>query len=312
MIIHGDARRIPLADGSVHCVVTSPPYWCLRDYGYPGQIGQEETLESYISSVLSVFEEVWRVLRNDGTLWLNLGDSYAGAARYRTIENSLARSGLANRPTGQIDNLVQSSKRGAGLNDKQLIGVPWRIALALQAAGWFLRSDIVWHKTNAMPSSVKDRPANAHEYIFLLTKRAKYYYDYEAVMEPVVSTSKHHFVDKTDNKQRGHSRRHAGFNGRYADRLDRDGVPTRRNLRDVWPMATANFAEAHFAVFPDELARRCVLAGCPEGGVVLDPFAGSGTVVAAAQGLGRVGIGIELGKNYIPMAKRRTAQLTLC
>lgn len=287
MILRADARRIPLADQSVQCVVTSPPYWCLRDYKVTGQIGQEATVEGYVSSIVRVLSGVWRVLRDDGTVWLNLGDSYSGGEKYRTEANSF-------------------------LQDKQLVGIPWRVAFALQEDGWYLRSDIIWHKTNAMPSSVKDRPTSAHEYIFLLTKRPKYYYDHESVMETAVSTSKHHFVDKDDSKQRGHSRRHAGFNGRYAERIERDGVPTRRNLRDVWPMATANFAEAHFAVFPDELARRCILAGCPEGGIVLDPFAGSGTTVKVAQELGRKGIGLELGAQYIPMAKCRTAQLSLC
>lgn len=312
MIIRGDARAIPLADGSVQCVVTSPPYWLLRDYKVPGQMGQEPTPAEFVAELVTVFREVWRVLRDDGTLWLNLGDSYSGAEKYRTYENSMANSTLQHRPTGQIDNLVQKSKRGCGMPDKQLVGIPWLVAFALQNDGWFLRSDIVWHKSNGMPSSVSDRPASAHEYIFLLTKRAKYYYDHEAVKEVAVSTSARHFVDKDASKQRGHSRRHAGFNGRYAEKIAREGVPERRNLRDVWTMAVANFAEAHFAVFPEELPRKCILAGCPEGGLVLDPFAGSGTTVKVAQDLGRRGIGLELGPQYIALARRRTAQLALC
>lgn len=312
MIIHGNAKDLPLADKSVHCVVTSPPYWALRDYGYAGQLGQEETPGDYVANLVAVFREVWRVLRDDGTLWLNLGDSYSGAAKYRTEENSTRKSTLEFRPTGQIDNLSQASKRGSGLPDKQLVGIPWRVAFALQADGWFLRSDIIWHKPNAMPSSVKDRPASAHETIFLLSKRPQYYYDHEAVQEDAVSTSPHHFVDAHDSKQRGHGRRHAGFNGRYAERLAREGVPKKRNLRDVWRVATANYKEAHFATFPPKLIQPCVLAGCPEGGIVLDPFVGSGTTVLVAQELGRRGIGVELGGGYLPMARRRTAQGVLC
>lgn len=312
MILHGDARHIPLADRSVQCVVTSPPYWLLRDYKVPGQMGQEPTPAEFVAGLVAVFREVWRVLRDDGTLWLNIGDSYSGAQKYRTAENSTAKSTLAFRPTGQIDNLEQPSKRGSGLADKQLVGIPWRVAFALQDDGWFLRSDIIWHKSNAMPSSVSDRPSCAHEYIFLFTKRAKYYYNHEAVKEPAVSTSPHHFVDKAESKQRGHSRRHAGFNGRYSEKIAKEGVPTSRNLRDVWTMATGNFSEAHYAVFPDELPRKCILAGCPEGGIVLDPFVGSGTTVKVAQDLGRKGIGLELGAQYIPMARRRTSQLVLC
>jgi DNA modification methylase len=312
VILRGDARHIPLADESVQCVVTSPPYWLLRDYKVPGQTGQEPTPAEFVAELVTVFREVWRVLRDDGTLWLNIGDSYSGAAKYRTVANSFAKSTLANRPTGQIDNLTQPSKRGSGLADKQLVGIPWRVAFALQEDGWFLRSDVIWNKSNAMPSSCSDRPACAHEYIFLFTKRSTYYYDHEAVKEPAVSTSPHHFVDGAKSKQRGHSRQHAGFNGRYAEKIAKEGVPTTRNLRDVWTMATGNCAEEHYAAFPEELPRKCILAGCPEGGIVLDPFVGSGTTVKVAQDLGRRGIGLELGKQYIPMARRRTSQLVLC
>lgn len=312
MIIRGDARQIPLAGGSVQCVVTSPPYWLLRDYKVPGQTGQEPTPAEFVAELVGVFREVWRVLRDDGTVWLNIGDSYSGAQKYRTVANSTAKSTLAFRPTGQIDNLVQPSKRGSGLADKQMVGIPWRVAFALQEDGWFLRSEIIWHKSNAMPGSVSDRPASAHEHIFLLSKRATYYYDHVAVKEPAVSTSAHHFVDGRADKQRGHGRRHAGFNGRYAEKIAKEGPPKDRNLRDVWTMATANFGEAHYATFPEELPRKCILAGCHEGGIVLDPFVGSGTTVMVAQSLGRKGVGMELGAQYIPMARRRTAQLALC
>lgn len=312
MIIRGNAEAIPLADGSVHCVVTSPPYWQLRDYKVPGQLGLEATPEEYVSRMVGVFREVKRVLRKDGTLWLNIGDSYTGAPKHRTVKNTTEKSTLSGRATGALENLEMGGRRVKELADKQLVGIPWRLAFALQADGWFVRSEIVWAKSNPMPNSASDRPACSHEFIFLLSKAPTYYYDREAVKERAVSTSKHHFIDKDDSKQRGHSRQHAGFNGRYAERLAREGVPTTRNLRDVWTVATAQFSEAHYATFPPRLITPCILAGCPEGGIVFDPFVGSGTTVMVAQGLGRKGVGMDLGAQYMAMARRRTAQLALC
>lgn len=312
MIIQGTADHIPLADRCVQCVVTSPPYWCLRDYGVSGQIGQEPLVSDYVARLVAVFREVRRVLRDDGTFWLNLGDSYASSGKYRTEAQATAKSTLLGGKKTQTQSCIQPTKRGSGLADKQLVGVPWRVAFALQEDGWILRSDVIWEKPNAMPSSVADRPASSHEHIFLLTKCPKYYYHRKAVQVPAVSTSLHHFVDGRPDKQRGHGRRHAGFNDRYAARLAEEGVPTHRNLRDVWRVPTACFSEAHFATFPPDLIKPCILAGCPEGGIVLDPFLGSGTTLMVAQNLGRRGVGIELRSEYIHMARLRTAQRTLC
>lgn len=312
MILHANARNIPLADQSVNCVVTSPPYWLQRDYGYPEQLGQEPTLPEYLDGLVAVFAEVARVLKNEGTLWLNMGDCYAQSGRARTLENSVKRSTLQGRPTGQMQTLNSRSRLGNGLARKNLIGLPWRVAFALQEVGWNLRSDIIWHKTNTMPSSVKDRPTSAHEYIFLFSKSTSYYYDQGSMREEATSTDARYWSDNGRDKQRGHSRQHAGFNRYYAEKIARDGVPKTRNMRDVWPMAVARYSEAHYATFPTELARRCILAGCPEGGIVLDPFAGSGTSVMVAQELGRKGIGLELGAAYLPLARRRIAQRALC
>lgn len=208
-----------------------------------------------------VFGETWRVLRSDGTLWLNLGDGYRA--------------------------------------DKQLRGVPWRVALALQSYGWHLRQDIIWSKPNPMPESVTDRCTKAHEYMFLLSKSPKYYFDSESIKESAVSTSLKHFTDGGKDKQRGHGRRHAGFNGRYAERLAKEGIPKTRNKRDVWTVATQPFSGEHFATFPRELIRPCIRAGCPVGGVVLDPFMGSGTTAVVALEEGRDYLGIELNCDYI-------------
>ncbi len=312
MIIHSDARAIPLADCSMNCVVTSPPYWRQRDYGYPAQLGQEETLKEYIDALVSVFAEVHRVLRNDGTLWLNMGDCYASGGRTRTLENSTAKSTIAGKPTGQQQMLNVATRMGNGVARKNLMGLPWRVAFALQDVGWNLRSDVIWFKTNPMPSNVKDRPTCAHEYIFLFSRRPSYYYDHQSMQEPATSTEARYWSDNGRDKQRGHSRQHAGFNRSYAEKIAREGVPKTRNVRDVWPMAVARFEDSHYATFPPELARRCILAGCPEGGIVFDPFAGSGTSIMAAQDLGRRGVGLELGAKYLPMAHRRTAQRALC
>lgn len=312
MILQGDARAIPMADRSVQCCVTSPPYWMLRDYGCPEQLGQESTPQEYVAAMVAVFGEVWRVLRDDGTLWLNLGDSYSGNAKTQNKETDGAKRTIKGNSPGRTANLNRPSKLGCGLPPKQLVGIPWRVAFALQDAGWYLRSEIIWSKPNAMPGSQSDRPTSSHETIFLFSKQPRYYYDGEAVKEPATTTDIRRFVDVSPDKQRGHGRRHAGFNGRYAERLQKEGVPQKRALRDVWSVATSTYKGAHFATFPPALVRPCVLAGCPEGGVVLDPFAGSGTTIAVAQDLGRRGVGVEMNMDYALMAKQRTAQMVLC
>ena len=332
-ILTGDAleqlRTLP--DASVQTCITSPPYFGLRDYGtarwdggdpscdhgvrrwegpkqtqgaqsgHPAQgdrldrsvchcgatrvdqqIGMESTPDEYVDRLVEVFQEVRRVLRDDGTVWLNLGDSFS---------------------------------------DKQLQGIPWRVAFALQAGEWYLRSDIVWAKDNPMPESVTDRPTRAHEYIFLLSKRARYWYDAAAIREP--AKEPHHtrhapyvlqppgqtaHTGLHRDKQRGHSRRHAGLNARWDVMTKAEQGATGRNRRDVWTVATHPYAGAHFAVMPEALVEPMVLAGCPPGGTVLDPFAGSGTTLAVANRLGRHALGIELNPAYVDLVHQRVQQ----
>jgi site-specific DNA-methyltransferase (adenine-specific) len=262
-VIVGDNRETlkSLVAGSVQCVVTSPPYWGLRDYGEDDQIGLESTPEDYVEQLCQVFDEVWRVLANDGTLWLNLGDSYL---------------------------------------NKSLAGIPWRVAFALQARGWYLRSDIIWHKPNPMPESVTDRPTKSHEYIFLLTKSAQYYYDAEAIKEPVVTETG------------GAGIRFGGT--KYGDSDDPkhntksgniyEGSET-RNKRDVWTVATKPYSGAHFATYPMKLIEPCILAGSRDGDTVLDPFSGSGTTGIVAIINGRNYVGIELNPEYAVISEKR-------
>lgn len=304
-------ERIP--PESTNCVVTSPPYYGLRDYGSECQIGQEGHPDEYVRKLVDVFREVRKVLRPDGVVWLNLGDSHA-ASRSGTHQPAETLAGgvggytTENAPVnrGRLDgyNPTRDAPR-IGLKHKDLIGIPWRVAFALQADGWYLRSDVVWQKPNPMPESVKDRPTRSHEYVFLLSKQAKYYYDAEAIAEPAVST-KNKWTDGGSEKQRGHSRRHAGFNGRYAERIATLGAPKTRNARDVWTISPQGYKGAHFAVFPEELVRRCILSGCPAGGLVLDPFVGSGTALKVATELKRNSIGIELNPDYCALAAARS------
>lgn len=320
-ILQGDALAVlrTLPSESVHCCITSPPYWGLRDYGVIGQLGLEPTPQAYVAGMSAIFLEVMRVLRSDGTLWLNLGDSYAtgagkacspgGGAQGENFSGPRGYRG-SHEPDGKNPNACvptfQPNRMPVdGLKPKDLVGIPWRVAFALQADGWYLRSDIIWAKPNPMPESVTDRPTKAHEYLFLLTSSSRYSYDAAAIAEEAVSTEIKKFTDGGADKQRGHSRRHAGFNGRYAQRLDLEGVPTTRNARSVWTVATEPFPDAHFAVMPTALVEPCVMAGCPEGGTVLDPFAGSGTVGVVALRHGRNFIGIELNPAYATMARDR-------
>jgi DNA modification methylase len=449
-ILLGDciASMRGLPDQSVHTCVTSPPYFGLRDYGMDGQIGLEATPDAFVARLVEVFREVRRVLRDDGTLFLNLGDSYfAGGGRraatygtsgtepagsqgsdclcgslcdacrtaYRigkshsdaqpapmldastrasshahmgSLHDHLPTSGLTRRaghseaanpdlgqtadregallPDAPASTPRESSQQhqedshlsgqplecrlcgyslqgsalasahmaecncgtsargsvsgisGKGavssayphlttesLKPKDLIGVPWRVAFALQADGWYLRQDIIWHKPNPMPESVRDRCTKAHEYLFLLSKGPRYFYDADAIKEPAVSTDIKKFIDKDKDKQRGHGRRHAGFNGRYAERLAAEGVPDTRNRRSVWTVATKPFSGAHFATFPPDLIEPCILAGSPVGGTVLDPFGGSGTTAGVALKHGRKAILCELNPAYAALMPER-------
>lgn len=301
LIIQADARHMPLADTSVQCCVTSPPYWGLRDYGVSGQLGLEKTPEEYIASMVDVFREVKRVLRNDGTLWLNIGDSYAGSGKGPS--NSLSR------PHQCMSNVEAAPKGWLSVPNnckpKDLVGVPWMLAFALRADGWYLRSDIIWSKPNPMPESVTDRPTKAHEYIFLFSKSERYFYNADAIAEksnwPEGSWGRSKCYDgDTTGKLRS-------FYGNGAQWL---GGET-RNKRTVWEVATSPFSEAHFATFPEELIKPCILAGCPHGGIVLDPFIGSGTTALVAQNLQCDAVGLELNPAYIQIAKRRLAQEVL-
>lgn len=274
--------------------VTSPPYYGLRDYGHEGQIGLEETPEQYISAMVEVFRCVWDVLEDDGTLWLNIGDSYAGN-NSRASNNG--RAGFGNAREKVVN------RTGEGLKTKDLIGIPWMLAFALRADGWYLRQDIIWHKPNPMPESVNDRCTKSHEYIFLLSKSHKYHFDHEAIKEegviPAGTLAAKGSAERQNQK---------GVNARPPEYKEYDG---QRNKRSVWTVNTKPYSGAHFAVFPEELIEPCILAGAPVGGIVLDPFMGSGTTAQVAQDLGRQYIGCELNPEYGKLQKKRTSQTSL-
>jgi len=305
-VIEGDVREVlkTLDDESVQCVVTSPPYWGLRDYGVDDQLGLEATPEAYVANMVSVFQEVKRVLRKDGTVWLNLGDSYAGGGGISGVPEDWDSISTNNREKyAQADDPKRNAKK-IGLKPKDLVGIPWRVALALQSDGWYLRSDIIWNKPNPMPESVTDRPTKSHEYIFLLTKSRKYYYDYEAIKEKnsplTTERAKYHWA-KPDTK----ASQYQELNGLNRDEEYPISVDGKRNKRSVWKITTKPYKEAHFATFPEELPETCIKAGTKRGDVVLDIFAGSGTTLSVASKLGRKGIGIELNPEYIKILKKR-------
>lgn len=283
-----------MAATSVNCCVTSPPYFGLRDYGVEGQLGLESTPDEYVAKMVEVFREVRRVLRDDGTVWLNLGDSYAANRSYQVAST---KGGAKHSPAqaSQTNNTVPP-----GLKAKDLIGIPWRVAFAMQADGWYLRQDIIWHKPNPMPESVRDRCTKAHEYIFLLSKKPKYYYDHEAVKEDATGrdpcNKNHKYKTAYDQGDEKH-RTKAG--------LAQVGPVLKRNRRSVWTVAPKPFKGAHFAVFPPDLIEPCILAGCPEGGTVLDPFGGSGTTGMVAEKHGRNAILCELNPEYVALAEKR-------
>ncbi|MTJ81752.1 MAG: site-specific DNA-methyltransferase [Telmatospirillum sp.] len=364
-ILTGDCRQLlrTLPEKSVHCCVTSPPYWGLRDYGVGGQIGLEGTYPEYVSALVDVFREVKRVLRDDGTLWLNLGDCYAtGAGRvgdcpgggvqgsmwagrpapgktqgagYRGTRGKL-NSGKAALRIASVGPATQPNRMPqAGLKPKDLVGIPWRVAFALQEEGWWLRRDIIWHKANPMPESVQDRPTTSHEYIFLLSKSERYFYDAEAIMEPSSPDSHarakrgrsqtHKWADggpggqtiarlppsagrlpgvnpKADYPSTGGPR--SKQNASFSAAISGDVAPM-RNKRSVWTVASEPFSDAHFATFPTALIEPCILAGTQSGEVIIDPFGGAGTTGLVADRLGRDAILIELNPEYAAMAERR-------
>lgn len=301
MNIRADARALPLAEGCVQCVVTSPPYWGLRDYGTGNQIGLEPTPAAYVASLVSVFAELLRVLRDDGTVWLNLGDSYAGGGNYRGLnsENTLTAKQRSNRGATGVCQLLGAAGKDTGpAKPKDLVGIPWRVAFALQAAGWYLRSDIIWSKPNPMPESVKDRPTKAHEYLFLLSKNERYHYDADAIREEGAG--------RLDFGRMKRPEARMGEGGKWARDNGCKDEADGRNKRSVWTIPTMPYAGAHFATMPEALVEPCILAGCPLGGLVLDPFIGSGTVGAVAERLGRRWVGTDLA--YQGLAQARTLQ----
>jgi DNA modification methylase len=348
-IIIGDAltelRKLPAE--SADCCVTSPPYFGLRDYGVDGQLGLETTPDEVIAGMVRVFEEVRRVLRSDGTLWLNMGDSYAGSGRGGYIGG---KSGLEGSIESQDQSRIAKGSQVAaglhekarqsgsigrawtpappGLKQKDLIGIPWMLAFALRADGWYLRQDIIWSKPNPMPESVRDRCTKSHEYLFLMAKRHRYYFDAEAIMDGVASdtiarakrgrSDSHKWADGGPGNQtigkvapsagriRGVPPRHAQY-PESSDQSGLDNVPRGlgRNKRSVWNVATQPFGEAHFATFPPDLIEPCIKAGCPRGGTVLDPFFGAGTTGLVADRLRRNCVGIELNPEYAAIARHR-------
>lgn len=335
-------------DECINCVVTSPPYWGLRDYGINGQIGLEKTPEEYTEKIVKIFNEIKRVLKKDGTIWLNLGDSYASTSKNRSSEQSIKNSTISGSLNTQKQSLKQISKICNGLKPKQLIGIPWRIAFALQANDWYLRQDIIWYKRNPMPESVTDRCTRAHEYIFLLSKSQKYYFDQESIKQPITDNTILRITQQIE-KQEG-SKRIAGRENRLMKAVgpgpgrnprksvdikggnqgNKKGIPAmaihgrgvaghsgyfnkkgeligdgKANKKDVWEVTTKPFKESHFAVYPSDLIVDCIKAGCPEGGIVLDPFAGTNTTGIVARKLNRNFIAIELNPKYIELAKKR-------
>lgn len=307
-VIEGDSRRAlrELADESVQCVVTSPPYWGLRNYGHRDQIGLQRSPFLYVADLLTVFEEVWRILKPDGVLWLNLGDCYAEAGSGSPGSSSgLHGSRHAHQ---QVRDAIRATGRKwrpapEGLKPKDLVGIPWMTAFALRDAGWYLRQENIWHKPNGMPESVNDRPTRAHEQLFLLSKSERYHYDKEAIAEPVAPETAARYA--------------YGFQDRYANVTDARGYrgrfhgsekpppPSTRNKRTVWSINTQALTEAHFAPFPEELVLPCILAGSRPGDVVLDPFCGSGTTGVVATKHGRSFVGVEVNPEYVELSRRR-------
>ena len=289
---------------SVDMCVTSPPYYGLRDYGVDGQIGIEESPDEYISNLTTVFDEVYRVLKPQGTLWLNIADSYAGSGK-GPMSEKLAGNGKNSKLYQKDSAIYVVPKTWNGIKKKDMIGIPWMLAFSLRSRGWYLRSDIIWHKTNCLPESVKDRPTKCYEHIFLLSKEPHYYFDYKAIREPLKEVSKERYKrGRSDHtKYAGTKMQHQIDRGQenflYLDQ-------EYRRKRDVWEVSTNNYkADEHFAMFPEKLIEPCILAGSEKGCIVLDPFFGSGTTGAVAKRLGRSYIGIDLNPKFCEIARQR-------
>lgn len=298
---------------SVDCCVTSPPYYGLRDYGVNGQIGLERTPDEYIARLVEVFHDVRRTLKDDGTLWIVIGDAYAGSGKGAAAYPDNATKWKQGTNKGMVGAKATTTVTTPGIKPKDLIGIPWMLAFALRSDGWYLRSDIVWSKPNVMPESVQDRPTKSHEYIFMLAKSRKYYYDREAVFEPAnydgrkqtefKGSAKYADMVACGNKPSGRNATQRPFE-RWCFK-NGDAV---RNRRDVWTVTTKPYKAAHFATFPPDLIEPCILAGSRAGGIVLDPFIGSGTTAEVAQRLGRKCIGIEINPEYKQLIDKRIAR----
>jgi len=299
-----------MPEKSVNCCVTSPPYFGLRDYGVDGQIGLEPTPDEFVQALVEVFREVRRVLRDDGTLWLNLGDSYSSGGRTWRAPDSKAPGARA-----------MSTRPDDGMKPKDLIGIPWRVAFALQADGWYLRQDIIWSKPNPMPESVRDRCTKAHEYVFLLSKSPRYFFDNEAIKEPAIcgANGSNFHTGKTAEHQLGRaskkprdSKKRGEFDGKTNSMPGREAfraITEMRNRRSVWSVSTRPYKGAHFATFPPDLIEPCILAGCPTGGTVLDPFGGSGTTAGVALAHGRNAVLCELNPEYAELVPGRVESI---
>lgn len=292
-------RRWAQESVQVQTCVTSPPYYGLRDYGQEGQLGLEETPEEYIANMVEVFQCVKDILADDGTLWLNIGDSYCNSNGFARASPEYQRKGRKDMPAN--DRSLEKL-HDAGYKTKDLIGIPWMLAFALRADGWYLRQDIIWSKPNPMPESVQDRCTKSHEYIFLLSKSSKYYYDYDSIKEPV----KQDWGTRDRTKGKYHNegtglQPHSGLEKTYEF----------ANKRSVWNIPVKPYDEAHFAVYPTELIEPCIMAGAPIGGIVLDPFMGSGTTAQVAQALNRQYLGCELNEKYKSLQQKRLRQLSL-
>ena len=302
----GDCLEVlkTLPDESVHCCVTSPPYYALRDYGMDEQIGREATPKEYISRLTEVFTEVRRVLRSDGTLWLNIADTYAGKGNQGDFVDP-------KNPKGRNGQAVALNYKVEGCKPKDMIGIPWMLAFALRDSGWYLRNDIIWMKENPMPESCKDRCSRCYEHIFLLSKSRKYYFDAKAISEPIAPATAERLKrgmkggNKYDKPVPGQPQTQAINRPRAHGEISDGMINPMRNKRDVWVVNTVPFKGGHYAAYPPKLVEPCLLAGCPEGGVVLDPFFGSGTTGMVAKQLNRHYIGIELNPEYAELAEAR-------
>ena len=313
-VLCGDAleQLKTLPSDSIDCCVTSPPYYALRDYGNDKQIGLEDSPEEYVNRLVDVFREVKRVMKPTGTFWLNIGDSYwSSGSRGFDFTNTFTEESIiqqGSKGTINLSNLPKlvNNRGGGKYKNKDMIGIPWMLAFALRNDGWYLRQDIIWAKTNCMPESVKDRCVRSHEYIFLLTKEPHYYFDHKAIATESTEISR--------KRARYGLKTSAPTGTAEAVEVDTMGdrfVPDKANRRDVWRMATSGYKGAHFATFPEELVETCLLAGCPVGGIVLDPFFGSGTTGRVAIRLNRNYIGIDINPEYVKLSEERTTNVQL-